>query len=106
MPNEAARIATAGIFDETLFRGYVLERLASALGSKWAAGGVTVALFTLGHLPAVGLTHLPPVFIVSVFVTLLYLWRRDLVVNIVAHATIDAVALLLVPLLAQPPGRL
>ena len=67
--------------------------------SKWAAAAITVALFTLAHIPAVGLAHLLPVFIVSVLITLLYLWRRDLMVNIVAHTTIDGVALLLIPVL-------
>ncbi len=92
-------VLTAGIFEETLFRGYALERLASWLGNRWSAGAVTVALFTLAHIPAVGLAHLLPVLIVSVLITLLYLWRRDLVVNIVAHVTIDGVGLLLIPFL-------
>ena len=94
-------VVTAGIFEETLFRGYALERLASLLNDKWLAGAITVAVFALAHLPAVGLAHLLPVFIVSVFVTLLYLWRRDLVVNVIAHATIDGVGLLIVPLLGH-----
>jgi membrane protease YdiL (CAAX protease family) len=63
--------------------------------------GVTVVLFTLAHVPAVGFDHLLPVAIVSVFVTLLYLWRRDLILNMVAHATIDAIGLLLAPILAR-----
>jgi membrane protease YdiL (CAAX protease family) len=94
-------VVTAGVFEETLYRGYALERLASLFGNKWLAGAVTVAFFTLAHLPAMGLAHLLPVFIVSVLITLLYLWRRDLVVNVIAHATIDGVALLLVPLLGH-----
>lgn len=94
-------VVTAGVFEETLFRGYALERLASLFDSKWLAGAITVAIFSLAHIPAVGLAHLLPVFIVSVFVTLLYLWRRDLVVNVIAHATIDGVALLLVPVLGH-----
>lgn len=97
-------VVTAGIFEETLFRGYALERLASLLNNKWLAGAITVAVFALAHVPAVGLAHLLPIFIVSVFVTLLYLWRRDLVVNIIAHATIDGVGLLLVPVLGHHPG--
>jgi membrane protease YdiL (CAAX protease family) len=94
-------VLTAGIFEETLFRGYALERLASWLGNKWWAGAVTVAVFTAAHIPAVGLSHLLPVFIVSVLITLLYLWRRDLVVNIVCHITIDGVGLLLIPFLGH-----
>jgi membrane protease YdiL (CAAX protease family) len=92
---------TAGIFEETLFRGYALERLATLLHNKWGAAGVTLAIFTLVHIPAVGLAHLAPVFIAGTFITLLYLWRRDLVVNMVAHATVDGIGLLLIPALAH-----
>lgn len=92
-------VLTAGIFEETLFRGYALERLAVLFKNKWWAAAVTVALFTVAHIPAVGVAHLLPVFIISALVTLLYLWRRDLVVNILAHVTIDGVALLAIPLL-------
>jgi membrane protease YdiL (CAAX protease family) len=91
-------VLTAGVFEETLYRGYAVERLTMIWGSKWAAAAATVALFTLAHLPAVGAAHLLPVGIVSVFVTLLYLWRRDLILNMTAHATIDAIALLLAPI--------
>jgi membrane protease YdiL (CAAX protease family) len=94
-------VVTAGVFEETLYRGYALERLASLFRNTWLAGAVTVVLFTLAHIPAVGLAHILPVFIVSVLVTLLYLWRRDLVVNVIAHATIDGVGLLIVPLLGH-----
>ena len=89
---------TAGIFEETLYRGYATERLTTLLGNKWLAGACTVVLFTLAHLPVVGMAHILPVAIVSTFVTLLYLWRRDLVLNMVAHATIDSIGLLLRPI--------
>jgi membrane protease YdiL (CAAX protease family) len=97
-------VVTAGVWEEIAYRGYGIERLTMIWGSKWAAAVATVALFTLAHLPAVGAAHLMPVFIVSVFVTLLYLWRRDLVLNMVAHSTIDAVGLLLAPLMGQSIG--
>ncbi len=94
-------VLTAGIFEEALYRGYAIERLTSLFGSKWLAGAVSVVIFTLMHVPAVGWSHVLPVGIVGVFVTLLYLWRRDLVVNMVAHATIDGIALLLVPMIGR-----
>jgi membrane protease YdiL (CAAX protease family) len=97
-------VITAGVFEETLYRGYAFERLAGWFNSKWAAAGVTVLLFTLGHAPVVGLDRLLPIFIVSSLITLLYLWRRDLVVNMVAHATVDAIALLVAPALAHAGG--
>ncbi|MDP9089459.1 MAG: CPBP family intramembrane metalloprotease [Pseudomonadota bacterium] len=91
-------VVTAGMFEETLYRGYALERLTTIWGSKWLAGMATVAVFTLAHLPTVGISHLLPVVIISILVTLLYLWRRDLILNMVAHSTIDAVGLLLAPI--------
>jgi membrane protease YdiL (CAAX protease family) len=94
---------TAGVFEETLYRGYALERLTMIWGNKWVAAVVTVALFTLAHLPVVGIAHLLPVGIVSVFVTLLYLWRRDLILNMAAHATVDAIGLLLAPIIGRGP---
>ena len=90
-------VVTAGVFEETAYRGYALERLTPLLRSKWLAGGVTVLCFAFAHLPAVGLDHVLPVLIVSIFVTLLYLWRRDLVLNMIAHSTVDAISLLIVP---------
>jgi membrane protease YdiL (CAAX protease family) len=66
--------------------------------SRWAAAAFTLGFFVLAHLPVVGLAYLPPVAIVSAFVTLLYLWRRDLILNMIAHATIDGIALLVMPI--------
>ena len=70
-------------------------------GSKWLAAAATLVLFTLMHVPAVGWAHLLTVGIVGGLVTMLYLWRRNLLVNVVAHATIDAVGLLVAPLLTH-----
>jgi membrane protease YdiL (CAAX protease family) len=91
-------VLTAGIFEETLFRGYAIERITYLTGSKWIAGFITLLAFTLAHTPAVGFTHLLPVFIVGAYMTALYLWRRDLGLNIVAHLVIDGAQLLLVPM--------
>jgi membrane protease YdiL (CAAX protease family) len=90
-------VLTAGIFEETMYRGYALERLATLFGNRWLAGAVTLVLFTLAHAPGFGLRNILPVAVVSVFVTLLYLWRRDLVLNMVAHAAIDALGMLVAP---------
>lgn len=96
-PTRVMLVITAGVWEETAYRGYALERLGAILGSKWLAGGVTVLCFVFAHIRAVGLNHILPVLIVSIFVTLLYLWRRDLVLNMVAHATVDAISILVVP---------
>ena len=92
-------VVTAGVFEETAYRGYALERLTPMFGSKWLAAGVTVLCFAFAHIPAVGLAHVLPVLVISIPITLLYLWRRDLVLNMIAHATVDAISLLVVPAL-------
>jgi len=92
-----ALVITAGVFEETLYRGYALERLSTYFGGKWVAAVVTVLLFTFAHAPAFGAAQLAPVLLVSVLVTLLYLWRRNLLLNMIAHTTIDAIGLLIVP---------
>ena len=92
-------VITAGVFEETAFRGYALERLAPYVGGRWAAATLTLVLFALAHASAVGTAHLPPILIVGGLVTLLYLWRRDLLLNMIAHSTIDAIGLIVVPAL-------
>ena len=101
-PTRLALVITAGVFEETAYRGYALERLTSILGNKWLAGLITVLCFSFAHIPAVGLDHVLPVLIISIFITLLYLWRRDLVLNMIAHATVDAISLLVIPAIASP----
>jgi uncharacterized protein len=98
-----ALVVTAGVFEEVLYRGYAFERLTTIWQNQWAAAAVTVALFILAHLPVVGFAYLLPVAVVSIFVTLLYLWRRDLILNMVAHASIDGIALLVVPIAGHSP---
>ncbi len=95
----AALAITAGIYEETLFRGYAVERLIRLTGRRWLAGLVSVVAFTLAHWSYWGAAQLFPIAIIATLVTALYLWRRNLVVNIVAHATTDAIGLLLGPLL-------
>lgn len=92
-------VITAGVYEETLYRGYAIERLSRYFGGKWVAAVITVALFTCAHASAVGASQLAPIAIVAALVTLLYLWQRDLLLNMVAHATIDAFGLLIVPAL-------
>ena len=96
----AMLVVTAGVFEETLYRGYGIERLSRYFGNKWVAVAITLGLFTLAHASVVGAAALLPILIVASLVTLLYIWRRDLLLNMVAHATIDAIGLLIIPAVA------
>ena len=76
---------TAGIVEEFFYRGYAVERLSLAVGNLWLGGFLSLLAFGLVHIPFWGLG--PAVFTLfpGAVLTLLYLWQRDLVANMVAH---------------------
>jgi membrane protease YdiL (CAAX protease family) len=78
---------TSGFAEETLYRGYAIERLAMLTGRRWLGGVLAALAFAAAHIPAWGLgfslaADLP----FSVVMTLFYLWRRDLLANGLAHS--------------------
>jgi membrane protease YdiL (CAAX protease family) len=85
---------TAGVAEETLFRGYALERAAALTGSYTIAGIVTVVLFALVHLRLWGWGPVAAFVVSGAVLTLFFVWQQDLFANIVAHIATDAVGLL------------
>lgn len=78
---------TSGFAEEALYRGYAIERLAMLTGRRWLAAALAAIVFALAHTPAWGLgfalaADLP----FALVMTLLYLWRRDLLANGLAHS--------------------
>lgn len=88
-------VTRAAVVEETLFRGYGIERLQELTGSKILAGVVTLAVFTYAHLAYWGVVQLLFAGGAGLMLTALYLWRRDLWSNILAHWLIDAAGLLI-----------
>lgn len=88
-------VTRAAVMEETLFRGYGIERLRELTGSSWVGGIVTWALFTLAHLSAWGWAQLLIAGWGGLVLTLLYLWRRDLICNMTAHWITDGVGFLM-----------
>lgn len=91
---------TGSISEEVLFRSYAIERLTALIGNRWLAGLITVVAFTVLHLFGWDWIHvLTLVLPAGTLLTLFYLWRRNLALNVMSHAIMNA-PLLLVPLLA------
>lgn len=88
-------VTRAALMEETLFRGYGIERLGELTGNRWLAGAVTWALFTLAHLSAWGWAQLIVAGYGGLVLTALYLWRRDLICNMIAHWLTDGAGFLL-----------
>ena len=94
-----AMAVTAGICEEFLSRGYAIERLTALTGNRFIGAAVPCIMFTLGHVRLYGFgVGLLPVLATAISLTILYVWRRNLVVNMVAHALIDIYGLLIQPL--------
>jgi membrane protease YdiL (CAAX protease family) len=90
-----AIVLRAGIVEEFLFRGYGIERLRELTGNKYVAGAITLAVFSLAHLSHWGLAQIVVAGAAGLVLTILYLWRRDLGTNMVAHFLVDGSQLLL-----------
>ena len=88
-------VVRAAVFEEVLFRGFMIERLVEITGSRALAGIISAVVFTLMHLGSWGWIHIPIAACGALVLTLLYLWRRDLVSNMVAHFVTDGIGFLL-----------
>ena len=88
-------VVRAAVFEEMYFRGFAIERLTDILGSRWGAAAISFAAFTVEHLGYWGWAHLMIAGFGGLILTGLYLWRRDLGANIIAHLLTDAIGFLL-----------
>lgn len=79
----------AAVAEEILYRGYPMERVQDLTGSKWLAFLVAALIFTLAHISYWGGAQLIVVGFGAVILGLLYLWRRDLICNMIAHFLVD-----------------
>jgi len=88
-------VVRAAVFEEIFYRGFAIERLAEITGLRWLAASISLAAFTYAHLDYWGWAHLVVAGFGGAVLTGMYLWRRDLASNMIAHFLIDAVGLLL-----------
>jgi uncharacterized protein len=88
-------VVRAAVFEELCYRGFAIERLGEITGSRRLAAVLSLAAFTLVHLYGWNWSHLIIVLFAGFVLTALYLWRRDLVANMVAHFLIDITGVVL-----------
>jgi uncharacterized protein len=93
--------ARAGFMEEVLYRGYCLERLRFLTGRMWPGAVLVLLVFTALHLlNGLGIGYVVGVvFPISAILTGLYVWKRNLTLNIAVHFLTDFWALVLLPLL-------
>lgn len=80
---------TAGITEEIIFRGYLLERIGEATGALWVGAVLSAIIFTLLHLPQWGGGATLQIGIWATIVTVYYVITRDLGAVILLHVLND-----------------
>jgi membrane protease YdiL (CAAX protease family) len=88
-------VTRAAVFEETFYRGFAIERLTQITGRRWLAALISVLAFTFAHLEYWGWAHLIVAAFGGIALTGLYLLRRDLSANMIAHFLTDASGFLL-----------
>jgi membrane protease YdiL (CAAX protease family) len=88
---------TAGVVEETLYRGYAIERLALFTGNLWSAGALAWIAFCLVHAPFWGWGPVLRMAIAGLPILLFYLWMRDLLACMIAHALSNIIGLVILP---------
>jgi membrane protease YdiL (CAAX protease family) len=91
---------TGSFTEEVLFRSYPIERLTQLTGKRWLASLITIVAFAVLHLFGWDWIHVLTVVLPGgIMLTLFYIWRRNLALNVLIHAIMNA-PLLLLPVLA------
>ena len=88
--------ASAGFTEEVLFRGYAIERMTELTGSRWIGALLPVIVFGGAHASFWGVGHAIVAGFTGLWLSLLYLWRRNLWTNITAHALLDGLVFVVV----------
>jgi membrane protease YdiL (CAAX protease family) len=83
-----AVVVRAGVVEELFYRGYAIERLESLGLNSYVAGAIPLLIFSLGHAIN-NWANVPVALALGAILTTFYLWRRDLVANMIAHFATD-----------------
>ena len=82
---------TAGVCEELLYRGWLLNILRAATGSTWAAVVVSSIVFGIGHAYQ-GVKGMLRTVFVALQLAILYVWVGSLIPGQVLHAGVDVLA--------------
>jgi membrane protease YdiL (CAAX protease family) len=81
-------VVRAGVVEELCYRGYAIERL-HALGlPRGLAAAVPLLIFGVGHWTG-GWANILIALVLGAMLALFFIWRRDLVANMIGHWFVD-----------------
>lgn len=87
-------VLRAGVVEELFYRGYAIERLQSLGLNRYWAGTIPLLIFGFAH-GTNGWANIILALALGAVLTIVYLWRRDLVANIIGHFLVDFVSVVL-----------
>jgi membrane protease YdiL (CAAX protease family) len=90
--------ARAGIAEEVFYRGYAIERISALTGNRVIAAGIPLLIFATGHYSQ-GIAGILITLVIGAIATAIYLWKRNLVILILAHFMVDFIPNVLLPLI-------
>jgi membrane protease YdiL (CAAX protease family) len=90
--------ARAGIAEEIFYRGYAIERIEALTGNRAIAAAVPLLIFAGSHFSQGGAGILIT-FVIGAIATAIYLWKRNLLILIIAHFMVDFIPNVLLPLI-------
>jgi membrane protease YdiL (CAAX protease family) len=93
-----ALVSVVAIAEETIFRGYLIQRFSSLNGSGAASVLLAGLIFSLGH-GYEGSAGVVTVGIIGIFFGFVFLWRKSIIAPIVMHFMLDFVSIVLLPML-------
>ena len=84
-------VATAAVTEEVLYRAAPMELLLHSGASQKFAVAAPLVVFIVCHLGNWNLAHIIGVVVpMGLILSLVYLWRRNLLVNMIVHFVVDA----------------
>jgi uncharacterized protein len=87
----------AGVAEEIFMRGYLIERLTEMTKNVYVACLLSLVPFALFHAWQ-GYAGVLISFVLGGYLTIIYVWRRDLKSNIITHFLVDFIPNVAIPL--------
>ncbi len=81
----------AGIVEELFYRGYAIERLQAVGLGRCTAAASSLIVFSIAHWTG-GWANILIAFVTGAILTAFYVWRKDLVANMIGHFLVDFIA--------------
>src|SRR6266487_2402427 len=84
-------VLRAGVVEELFYRGYAIERLQTLGLNRYWAAAIPLIIFALGHWTG-GAANILIALALGGILAAFYLWRRDLIANMIGHFAVDFAA--------------